>query len=135
MEIKVKNMVCNRCIMVVKQIFERAGLAIVNAELGTVQTKEELTSEQINFIDQELTKAGFEIISDQSARLVEQIKTITINYVYKSEDMENVTFSSYLSAKLNKDYGYLSTLFSSLSGITISFHFSEVSFLHIGEYL
>ena len=135
MEIKIKNMVCNRCIMAVKQIFERAGAVIINVDLGTVQTRQELTNGQLNFIDRELTKAGFEIISDQSAQLVEQIKTITIDYVYRSDEMENFNFSSYLSTKLNKDYGYLSTLFSSLAGITIEKYLINLKIERVKEML
>ncbi|MEX2427533.1 MAG: AraC family transcriptional regulator [Bacteroidales bacterium] len=119
MDINIKNMVCNRCIMVVKQIFEQAGMTVADINLGMVKIEDELTPVQSDFIDRELTKAGFEIISDETARLVEQIKTITIEFVYKSEDIGKVNFSSYLTSKLNKDYGHLSTLFSSLAGITI----------------
>lgn len=135
MEIKVKNMVCNRCIVAVQQIFEKAGAVIINIDLGTVKTKQELTPAQLNFIDEELTKAGFEVISDQTARLVEQIKTITIDFVYKSEDMGKVNFSSFLSSKLNKDYGHLSTLFSSFAGITIEKYLINMKIERVKELL
>lgn len=128
-------MVCNRCIVIVRQIFERAGGVIVNISLGTVQTKQELTPAQLNFIDQELTKAGFEVISDQTAQLVEQIKTVTIEFVYKSEDMGKVNFSSYLTSRLNKDYGYLSTLFSSFAGITIEKYLINLKIERVKELL
>lgn len=135
MEIKVKNMVCNRCIMVVKQIFEQAGVTVADIALGTVRIEDELTPVQMNFIDRELTKAGFEIISDQTARLVEQIKTITIEFVYKSEDMGKVNFSTHLSSKLNKDYGHLSILFSSLAGITIEKYLINLKIERVKELL
>jgi YesN/AraC family two-component response regulator len=135
MEVKIKNMVCNRCIMVVKQIFERAGADIESIDLGSVETNQELNSAQMDYIDRELTKAGFEIIGDQTAQLVAQIKTITIEYVYKAEDMEKVNFSSYLTSKLNKDYGYLSTLFSSLAGITIEKYLINLKIERVKEML
>lgn len=135
MEVKVKNMVCNRCIMVVKQIFEQAGAELENIDLGAVQTKKALTSTQMELIDRNLTKAGFEIISDQTAQLVEKIKTITIEFVYKAEEMEKVNFSYYLSSKLNRDYGYLSTLFSSLAGITIEKYLINLKIERVKEIL
>lgn len=128
-------MVCNRCILVIQQIFERAGAVVVNIDLGTVQIKQELTPAQLNFIDRELIKTGFEIISDETARLVEQIKTITIEFVYKSEDMGKVNFSTYLTSKVNKDYGHLSTLFSSMAGITIEKYLINLKIERVKELL
>lgn len=135
MEVKVKNMVCNRCIMVVKQIFEQAGVTVADIDLGTVRIEDELTPLQMNFIDRELTKTGFEIISDETARLVEQIKTTTIEFVYKSEDMGKVNFSTYLTSKVNKDYGHLSTLFSSMAGITIEKYLINLKIERVKELL
>jgi len=38
MNISIKNTVCNRCIMVVRQQFEKPGLPPVHVELGSVKT-------------------------------------------------------------------------------------------------
>ena len=36
MDINIKNMVCNRCIMAVSQIFNEAGIKVENVQLGKV---------------------------------------------------------------------------------------------------
>ena len=58
--------------------------------------------------------------SDESRRrLIEKIKTIIIEQVhYKALD-EKHNFSEILTKKLNKDYSYLSGLFSEVEGVTI----------------
>ncbi len=38
MDIYIKNMVCNRCIMVVSQIFEKAGIKMEGIKLGFIGT-------------------------------------------------------------------------------------------------
>lgn len=121
--------------MVVRQIFEQTGTQIKNINLGSVETEEELSSVQIDFIDRELTKAGFEIIDDQTSRLVQQIKSVSIEFVYKSEDLGKVNFSSHLSSKLNKGYGYLSSLFSLAEGVTIEKYLIKLKIERVKELL
>ena len=116
--IYIKNMVCNRCIMVVKQVFDNHG---VNAlvELGRAVLEGEIPQEILAQIDLELNRVGFEIINRQSIRLVEQIKSVVVKYVYERERNGKVNFSTFLASKLNKEYNYLSTLFSSVENTTI----------------
>lgn len=135
MKIHIKNMVCNRCIMVVSQIFEQTDMQIKNVNLGSVETKEDLSSVQMDFIERELTKAGFEIIDDQMSRLVEQIKNVSIEFVYESEDLGKVNFSSHLTSKLNKGYGYLSSIFSSAEGVTIEKYLIKLKIERVKELL
>ena len=47
MNINIKNMVCKRCIMVVGQIFENAGVNDSKVQLGKVTLESEITEEQL----------------------------------------------------------------------------------------
>ena len=118
-ELHIKNMVCNRCIKVVRDELEKLGCAVHSVELGkaVVSYPEDQSLDPIKMV---LEQNGFELIEDKKAQLVDTIKTTIIELIYqdKLEEM-NINFSDYLSEKLGKDYHYLTSLFSSVTSITI----------------
>lgn len=114
-------MVCNRCIMVVKQTLESHGLHPDQIVLGEVKLKDEsLSKNQLERLDKSLIDLGFERIDDHKARLIEAIKNKVIHLIYH-EDPANRKFnwSTILSDELHYEYNYLSNLFSSVVGITL----------------
>ncbi|WP_208419923.1 helix-turn-helix domain-containing protein [Paraflavitalea devenefica] len=119
MELYIKNMVCNRCILVVKQVFEQEGLHPVNVKLGEVELEKTPNSKQLEAIKTNLTSLGFEILNDQKRKTIEQIRTTIIRLIHAGELDDNHKFSVLLSDTLHKDYSYLSKLFSEVEGITI----------------
>lgn len=119
MDIYIKNMVCNRCVMVVSTIFMEAGIDNVNVEIGKVTVKNQIDAEIFKQVDIRLKEVGFEIINDSKSQLIEQIKTESINYVYQNKWDEKLNFSDYLVDKIHLNYSYLSTLFSSVEVTTI----------------
>lgn len=135
LELHIKNMVCNRCIKVVHDELENLGCSIQSVELGkaVVSLSDETTLEEIRII---LEKNGFELIEDKKAQLVDTIKTTIIELIYqnKLENM-NINFSDYLSDKLGKDYHYLTSLFSSMTGITIEKFFILQKVERVKEWL
>jgi len=135
MDINIKNMVCNRCIIAVSQIFNEAGIKVENVQLGKVETTEEVEPDKLAQINEELKKVGFEIINDSKRRLIEKIKTATINYVYNHPEENKINFSEYLVDKLNLDYPYLSTLFSTVEGTTIEKHLINLKIERVKELL
>ncbi len=116
----IRNMVCNRCIKVVEEEFGKLGLQIKNISLGEVVVETPLNEEMINKIRSVLIENGFELIEDQKIKIIERIKLLILELI---RDVENIpgkiNLSDYLSKKLNSDYHYLSTLFSSIENITI----------------
>ena len=55
----------------------------------------------------------------KESRLVEQIKTIVIEQVHYTDQSLGENFSTFLAARLNYDYTYLSNLFAANQGITL----------------
>lgn len=135
MDIYIKNMVCNRCIMVVSEIFRDAGFTNASIQLGKVSTKGPIDEETLKAITDKLYNAGFEIMNDGKSRLIEQIKKFTIDFVYRNPEELDVNFSEFLSGKLNLDYNYLSTLFSSVEGTTIEKHLINLKIERVKELL
>lgn len=116
-------MVCNRCKWVVKTELEKLGHEVMIINLGEVELKNEVTPVQLQDIENKLQEFDFELISDKSSVLIEQIKTLIIELVKKPEALEKQNLSQYLSQQLHKDYSALSKLFSEVTGITIEQYF------------
>jgi len=117
----IKNMVCPRCIKVVREELEKLNLTPLSVKLGEVQIAESRDVIDFKKIEQALLKEGFELLEDNNAKLIESIKTTIINTIrgYKEIDLSSVTFSSLLSRELGKEYTSLSSLFSKVESITI----------------
>src|SRR4051812_29981318 len=120
MELFVKNMVCDRCIMMVKQRLDALSIQYDDVQLGQVSLKTPLTDGQFTALKDSLRGLGFELLDDQKATMVARIKSSIIKYVHgDDESLRNRKLSFLLSEKLGADYNYLSALFSSVEGITI----------------
>lgn len=79
MILHIKNMVCDRCIMVVRHQFEQRGFHILDISLGIIET---------------------------------------VHHQHRTAD-SNINYSSLLSSRLQKDYTFLSRLFSEHENRTI----------------
>ena len=120
MVIHIKNMVCDRCVMVVRQQLEKAGLDYRNVQLGQVEIAGDPPPERIENLRAGLKDWGFELLDDRRSQLVEKIKNTIVQLIHGSGAKEfNLKLSAHLEEKIGLDYHYLSTLFSSVEGVTI----------------
>ncbi|MBO6524275.1 MAG: helix-turn-helix domain-containing protein [Balneolaceae bacterium] len=117
--IYIKNMVCDRCIKVVREELEQLGYPIKEIELGKVQLSKEVEVD-IDKIASALEKEGFELIDDQSSKTISTIKTKIIELIHQKKQADkNQNLSTYLEKELKKSYSSLSSLFSEVEGRTI----------------
>ena len=119
MILHIKNMVCDRCKMVVKSELEQLGLQLLSVELGMVETKNTIDESTKNEISRVLMSLGFELIDDKKSRVIEKIKTLLIDLIQNKNADLNQNLSSYIADNLNHDYSKLSNLFSEVEGISI----------------
>jgi AraC family transcriptional regulator len=120
MKLYIKNMVCDRCIMAVKEQLDQTGLPYKTVQLGEVELSKEADEHSLKRLREKLESLGFELLDDKRATLVEKIKNVIIDLIHGHEDVELKTkLSVLLQEKLLTDYHYLTTLFSSVEGITI----------------
>ena len=114
-------MVCPRCIKVVKEDLERLGFNVVEIELGEVVLDRTPNDNELILIKEILENEGFELIEDHKGKLIDSIKTIIIGLIqnHNEIELEEVVYSTHLSRERNKDYNYLSSLFSKTEGMTI----------------
>lgn len=120
MRLYIKNMVCDRCILVVRQQLDKIGLPYKNIQLGEAELADTPSKEKLQLLAQSLQHLGFEVLDDKKTTLVEKIKAAIIQLVQsKDEEALTIKLSVLLHEKLQMDYHYLSSLFSSIEGITI----------------
>ena len=112
-------MVCNRCILVVKQELEKLQIESNKVSLGEIETTIDLPKEKIQQLAINLNALGFELLDNAKQQMIEKIKNIIIQQVHYTPDESHHNFSEILSNTLLKDYSYLSRLFSEVEGITI----------------
>lgn len=116
----IKNMVCNRCIWAVQRELRNIDLNPIKVTLGEAIIEGFIEQKMYTQLDKNLQSIGFELIDNKKSKLIESIKTEVINYIhYDLELTGNVNFSQHITQKLGYDYSYLSTLFSSVEGLTI----------------
>src|SRR6187431_2033687 len=115
----IKNMVCNRCILVVKQQLDEINLPYKNVQMGELELFEPPTPEQVQQLNSRLKELGFELLDDQKQKQIEKIKNLLIKKVQSGEVEEHFSITNYLTKALNKDYSYISRFFSEVEGITI----------------
>ena len=119
MKIYIKNMVCIRCQIAVKNELEKLGLHHTKIELGEAEIMEDLSLEQQHNLSISLKNIGLELIIDKKTVLVEKIKTTIIELVHYTDHQIKIYISDYLSEKLHHDYTHLSNLFTEAKGTTI----------------
>jgi AraC-like DNA-binding protein len=123
MKLLVKNMVCDRCKMVVGAELEKLGHHASSVELGEVVLDKDLSETETSILDSRLKELGFSIIKDKKTELIEKIKTSIIELVHQHDNKLNINLSDFLSARLNHDYNYLTKLYSETEGTTIEKYF------------
>lgn len=116
----IKNMVCNRCIKVVKDELAKLGIEVESIVLGQVNVTSPLNDANLSEVRDMLDNNGFELIDDKKSRLIDRIKTLIIEKIHQqNESSLAINSSDFISGEIGYDYSYLSHLFSSVEGITI----------------
>ena len=120
MNLHIKNMVCDRCILVVNQQLEGLGFTVNSSVLGQVSIAEEPEEVELSKIRSALKLSGFELIDQKRKQLVERIKNVIVEMIHYTEAGDiKINYSDYIASRLDKDYPYLSALFSESEDITI----------------
>ncbi len=121
MQLSIKNMVCDRCIRVVRDELESLGLKVNDVRLGEAELENEPDSGKLEEVRKMLESNGFELLDDKKQSLTELVKTILIDEIHhqKGKKPANMNFSTFLENRTGYDYSYLSHLFSESMGSTI----------------
>jgi AraC-like DNA-binding protein len=132
-KIHVKNMVCNRCVLVVKSEIEKLGYEINSIELGEVILNIAISNDEKKIIATKLESFGFEILNDSNGKIIEKIKTTLIDLVQNKSNFTNLTLSEYLMQNIHHEYSKLSNLFSNVEGISIEKYYINLRIEKVKE--
>lgn len=131
----IKNMVCNRCILVVQQELEKLNLSPGKVILGEAVLEKTPTVRQMEALTRRLEVLGFELLDNHKHLQIEKIKNLLIEKVQSGDVEEHFSLSEYLGKALDKDYSYLSRLFSATEGTTIEQYFILQKLEKVKEWL
>lgn len=135
MLLRIKNMVCDRCVMVVRTELERAGCRVLAVRLGEAEVEGGLSTGEKARLAERLEALGFELLEDRRARMIEAVKRAVIELVRAEEVMPDVRLSEYLQERLRVDYRQISTLFSETEGRTVEKYFIAQKIERVKELL
>ncbi|HPH82144.1 MAG TPA: AraC family transcriptional regulator [Flavobacteriales bacterium] len=119
MKIFVKNMACESCKAFVREALNELHISPIKVELGEIETKKDVTDEDKILLNKKIKEVGLELLEKKQGVLIERIRKVMVDYVYKSDDKPNVNFSVLLSEELDMSYTYLANFFSEVEATTI----------------
>lgn len=124
----IKNMVCRRCLKVIKQELVEIKVEVLLLELGKLTVR--LTPANDGQIDIQIAEIlhsnGFEIAISEEEMLVEEVKIMLIELIRDLPISIKVNTSVYLASTLHRDYKTLSKLFSKNENTTIEKYFIKL---------
>ena len=128
----IKNMVCDRCIKVLKNEIKASNIDLLEIELGKL--KLDIESD----VDMEILKNiikinGFEIIDSVEDKITEQVKIQLIKLVDDLPLNLSENLSVHLATNMNKDYSKISKVFSFTEGLTIERYFIRLKIEKVKE--
>jgi AraC-like DNA-binding protein len=115
--VKIKGMVCRRCIKVVEEIFQSQGMPVNWVKLGEVSYQEK-QNEAFEAVTRLLKKEGFELLTDKQSLIIARVKELA-DQELKSNGEHTRNFAHVLTEDLHMDYDTISALFSHTEGVTL----------------
>jgi len=133
--LQIKNVVCGRCKITLQNILLRLEIPYTKISLGEVVLPEPLSPEALYKLEEELTKVGFSLLQDKNERIVNKVKSIVIELVYREKDFGFKNLSDILKEEIPLDYSHISSVFSITEGKTIQEFQNDVQMERIKELL
>jgi len=117
----IKNMVCDRCIRVVREELQALGFDVVQISLGEATIVRRRGHNDMEEIRRALRRNGFDLVDSRNARVVQKIKTAVLSLIRnpRATSDRHLKDSALIERAVGLDYHYLSTLFSTAENMTI----------------
>lgn len=133
--IHIRNMVCDRCRMVVRELFAEMGIETLSVELGVVRTAAPVEGEVRKRLGERLQALGFELLDEPKQQVIEQIRTEIIRLVHRDDGNLRVNLSDLLTEATHHEYSQISKLFSETTGTTVEKYFIAQKIERVKELL
>ncbi|MBU3026077.1 helix-turn-helix domain-containing protein [Zobellia galactanivorans] len=127
----IKNMVCDRCIKVLKDELNANSIEVLNIELGRLRL--DIKNNHFQILEKLLENNGFLLITSAEQKLTEQVKLELIKLLQELPLKLDKKLSEYLSDGLGHEYSKISKVFSFTEGITIEKYFIKLKIEKVKE--
>ena len=117
--ILLKNMVCSRCITVVRYELEKLGVKIVFIDLTKMKIQYEPNIISLNQIRKALERNELGIVENKEEILVTQIKQLLYSLIHHKAKVFPKRISQFIADEIGCSYNHLSRLFTKHENITI----------------
>lgn len=119
-KIHIKNMLCNCCLRIVREDFERNNIKVNKLRLAYAEISFNELEMNLQKVDEILNKLGMGVIINREQRIVEETKQAIIDLIHHMNNVDSIVRKSeYLVEKLGRNYQQLSKLFSKYEDITL----------------
>ncbi len=122
-ELVIKNMICSRCLKVVREDLETLGVEVLELRLGKLKIRFPTGQLTIQKVKAALEVDEFELAMDKDEILSEEIKLALVEMINNLPIIREQKLSDYLAGKLHRDYWTLSKTFSRVEGVTLERYF------------
>jgi AraC-like DNA-binding protein len=112
-------MACESCKFVVQKALTELEIPVVKIDLGEIETLSDISHDEKIKLNNKIKKVGLEVLENKQGVLIEKIRKVIVDHVYKTEEKPSIKFSVLLSQQLNHSYTYLSNFFSEVEATTI----------------
>ena len=110
---KIRNLVCDSSMLLLKDILNHSGFIVHDIKRGSITLSYDPALLTESTLEQLLNKYRMEIIRDRDEQLVEGIKIAVHELIHQLNNVNSIIQrSDYLVDKLGRSYQYLSKLFS-----------------------
>jgi AraC family transcriptional regulator len=135
-KLHIKGMVCQRCINTIHDELTAIGLQPARISLGEIIFDDMGQTLEKSRIEQALHVHGFSLLEDRNEKMISEVKKL-VSRTYDGEfDFPyQFRFSHLLATHFNKDYDYISSLFSSYERVTIEKYVISYRIEKVKEFL
>lgn len=128
----IKNMVCDRCIKVLKDELDGHSIELLEIELGRLRLQMQ-SENDIEKLKTLLEENGFSLIDSIEEKLTEQVKVELIKALKELPLKLKKKLSAHLADQLGHEYSKISKIFSITEGKTIEKYFIKLKIEKVKE--
>lgn len=121
----IRNMCCDRCVEIVRNLLKEAGYNLVSVVVGEVVIAQSLSPDDLHRIKEKLQSRGFGIAEKSNEKIVVKIHAALCAFVNELADKNRSAkkISTFLAEMMHRSYYHLSRIFTSTTGFTIEKYF------------
>ena len=131
----IRYMVCDRCKVLVINALKKASIDYIKVNQGELILEEAISQEQFEQLRELLKISGLELLDNLQNKNVEVLLNVIEDLVNFPEQKSDKSNKDYLSAKFNKNYASLNTMFSEIQCISIEKYIDDLKVTRIKEML